>query len=98
MSTFVKPYGDTRDDGKMQLSFTLPIDWSEAADEAARQLVTKMGFAEVISDHPLSPGYLPVRCHERGGEKACLYIRPGGCDARAALRFERQTYMEANDL
>jgi beta-lysine 5,6-aminomutase beta subunit len=47
MSTFVKPYGDTRDDGKMQLSFTLPIDWSEAADEAARQLVTKMGFAEV---------------------------------------------------
>lgn len=47
MSTFVKPYGDTRDDGKIQLSFTLPIDWSEAADEAARQLVTKMGFAEV---------------------------------------------------
>jgi beta-lysine 5,6-aminomutase beta subunit len=47
MSTFVKPYGDTRDDGKVQLSFTLPIDWNEAADEAARQLVTKMGFAEV---------------------------------------------------
>ncbi|MDQ2857855.1 MAG: cobalamin-dependent protein [Candidatus Eremiobacteraeota bacterium] len=47
MSTYVKPYGDTRDDGKVQLSFTLPVDWSEAADEAARQLVAKMGFAEV---------------------------------------------------
>ncbi len=47
MSTLVRPYGDTRDDGKVQLSFTLPIEWSEAADEAARQLVTKMGFAEV---------------------------------------------------
>jgi beta-lysine 5,6-aminomutase beta subunit len=47
MSTFVRPYGDTRDDGKVQLSFTLPIEWSEAADEAARQLVAKMGFGEV---------------------------------------------------
>jgi beta-lysine 5,6-aminomutase beta subunit len=47
MSTLVKPYGDTLDDGAMQLSFTLPIEWSEAADEAARQLVAKMGFDEV---------------------------------------------------
>jgi beta-lysine 5,6-aminomutase beta subunit len=47
MSTYVKPYGDTRDDGKVQLSFTLPLEWSETADEAARQLVVKMGFADV---------------------------------------------------
>jgi beta-lysine 5,6-aminomutase beta subunit len=47
MSKPVKPYGDTLDDGKVQLSFTLPVEWSEAADEAARQLVAKMGFAEV---------------------------------------------------
>ncbi len=47
MSHFVKPYGDTVDDGKVQLSFTLPIAWSEAADEAARQLVAKMGFTDV---------------------------------------------------
>jgi beta-lysine 5,6-aminomutase beta subunit len=43
----VKPYGDTLDDGAMQLSFTLPIEWSEAADESARQLVGKMGFTDV---------------------------------------------------
>ncbi len=47
MSQIVRPYGDTMNDGKMQLSFTLPIEWSEAADEAARQLVGKMGFTEV---------------------------------------------------
>jgi len=47
MSDLVKPYGDTMNDGKMQLSFTLPVEWSEAADEAARQLVTKMGFTDV---------------------------------------------------
>jgi len=30
MSAIVKPYGDTLDDGKVQLSFTLPVAWSEA--------------------------------------------------------------------
>ena len=34
-------------DGKVQLSFTMPVEWSEAADEAARQLVVKMGFTDV---------------------------------------------------
>ncbi|HTD37528.1 MAG TPA: OAM dimerization domain-containing protein [Candidatus Limnocylindrales bacterium] len=45
--TQVRPYGDTLDDGAVQLSFTLPIPWSEAADEAARQLAVKMGFTGV---------------------------------------------------
>jgi beta-lysine 5,6-aminomutase beta subunit len=45
--SLVRPYGDTRDDGAVQLSFTLPVAWSEAADEAARQLVGKMGFTDV---------------------------------------------------
>jgi beta-lysine 5,6-aminomutase beta subunit len=47
VSRLVKPYGDTVNDGKVQLSFTLPVDWSEAADEAARQLALKMGFTDV---------------------------------------------------
>ena len=47
MSQVIKPYGDATNDGKVQLSFTLPIEWSEAADEAARQLAGKMGFTDV---------------------------------------------------
>ncbi len=47
MTQIVKPYGDTMNDGKVQFSFTLPVEWSEAADEAARQLATKMGFTDV---------------------------------------------------
>lgn len=55
----VKPYGDTRDDGAVQLSFTLPIAWNEAADEAARQLVTKMGFTDVVvvEGHAIAAGF-----------------------------------------
>lgn len=56
---FVKPYGDTMNDGKVQMSFTLPIQWNEAADEAARQLVTKMGFEEVqvVDGRPIAKGF-----------------------------------------
>jgi beta-lysine 5,6-aminomutase beta subunit len=43
----LRPYGDTHDDGAVQLSFTLPVEWSESADEAARRLVAKMGFTDV---------------------------------------------------
>lgn len=55
----VKPYGDTLNDGAMQLSFTLPVNWSEAADEAARQLVVKMGFSDVavVEGRSVAPGF-----------------------------------------
>lgn len=44
--TRVKPYGDTLNDGMVQLSFTLPLPYGEEAKEAARQLVMKMGIKE----------------------------------------------------
>lgn len=44
--TNVKPYGDTLDDGMVQLSFTLPVPLTNATKEAARQLVVKMGLSE----------------------------------------------------
>lgn len=43
----IKPYGDTLNDGKMQLSFTLPMEASPEASEAARKLANKMGLEEV---------------------------------------------------
>ena len=47
----VYPYGDTTNDGAMQLSFTLPLKSGALAKEAAKRLVKKMGFekAEVVS-------------------------------------------------
>jgi beta-lysine 5,6-aminomutase beta subunit len=59
MSQVLKPYGDTMNDGKMQMSFTLPVEWSEAADEAARQLVVKMGLADVqvVEGRPIATGF-----------------------------------------
>lgn len=55
----VKPYGDTLNDGKVQLSFTLPIPYGDEAKEAARVLVKKMGFdePEVVHFSDLGIGY-----------------------------------------
>lgn len=44
--TRVKPYGDTKNDGVIQLSFSMPVPYGEEAREAARQLVRKMGLDE----------------------------------------------------
>lgn len=44
--TKVRPYGDTLNDGKTQLSFSLPVPYGEEAKEAAKQLAKKMGLEE----------------------------------------------------
>ncbi|SMP70385.1 OAM dimerization domain-containing protein [Anoxynatronum buryatiense] len=55
----VKPYGDTLDDGMVQLSFSLPVPYGEEAREAARRLVLKMGMEEpnVVNAMDLGIGY-----------------------------------------
>ncbi len=40
----VKPYGDTLNDGAVQVSFTLPVPPGDEAKEAARQVALKMGL------------------------------------------------------
>ena len=57
--TKIKPYGDTLNDGMMQLSFTLPIPYGEEASEAAKILARKMGLDEpaVVYSKDLGIGY-----------------------------------------
>lgn len=42
----IKPYGDTSNDGKVQLSFTLPIAAGALGIEAAKQLGKQMGIID----------------------------------------------------
>lgn len=42
--TRVRPYGDTLDDGEIQLSFSLPVPHGPEAEEAAREVARKMGL------------------------------------------------------
>ncbi len=56
----VRPYGDHLDDGLVQLSFTLPVDYGPLAREAALALVRdKMGLIkpEIVHAKALTPGF-----------------------------------------
>jgi len=57
--TRIKPYGDTMNDGKVQLSFTLPIEHNEKAIEAAKEFAEKMGLKdpEVVYHSSLDKGF-----------------------------------------
>lgn len=55
----IKPYGDTTDDGAVQLSFTLPVDHGGVAREAARQICQSMNLENIQISHmkDLGGGY-----------------------------------------
>jgi beta-lysine 5,6-aminomutase beta subunit len=56
-STWIRPYGDTENDGKVQLSFSLPLELGALGEEAAKKIALQMGIhdpavvhAEALSD------------------------------------------------
>ena len=61
----IKPYGDTMNDGKTQLSFTLPVPCGAEAVEAAKQLLRKMGLENpsVVYYKELTPGFTFFNCY-----------------------------------
>jgi len=61
----IKPYGDTMNDGKVQMSFTLPVPYGEEATEAAKQLMKKMGLKDplVVFTRELTPGFTFFNCY-----------------------------------
>lgn len=62
----LRPYGDHLDDGKVQISFALPISPSDEAKEAARCYLEKLGLI-----HPL------IACMEPMGEGFCFFVGYG---------------------
>jgi beta-lysine 5,6-aminomutase beta subunit len=59
--TVIRPYGDTTGDGRVQLSFTLPVPFGDAAERAraegaALQLAAKMGLEPAMAVHAKGMG------------------------------------------
>lgn len=52
----IKPYGDARNDGAVQISFSLPLPAGPLAKEAARQLAATMGIEQPEVVHMADEG------------------------------------------
>ena len=44
----IRPYGDRKEDGVVQVSFVLPVPASDKAKEAAAQVAKKLGLSNVL--------------------------------------------------
>ncbi|MEB3196691.1 MAG: OAM dimerization domain-containing protein, partial [Candidatus Sericytochromatia bacterium] len=64
----IKAYGDTLDDGAVQLSFCLPVPAGAQAEEAAKLLLAKMGL-----DEPL------ITAMEAMGPALTMFVAYGRC-------------------
>jgi len=75
----IRPYGDRRDDGVVQLSFTFPVPLSEKAKEAAAAFVHKLGFSDVkvAAAEPAAESYTFFIVYARSG----MYIDYSEIDA-----------------
>jgi beta-lysine 5,6-aminomutase beta subunit len=71
---WVKPYGDTLGDGRVQLSFTLPVPLDDRAKEGAKRLAAQMGLNEPAVVH----------CEDMG-QGFSFYVVYGQCQHQVDL-------------
>lgn len=64
----ISPYGDRRDDGMVQLAFTLPLNPGAKAREAALLIIRQMGFksAQLASMQQAGEGFSSFVAYGRG--------------------------------
>jgi beta-lysine 5,6-aminomutase beta subunit len=92
MARIVRPYGDTMDDGKVQLSFTLPVPDGPRGREAARLMVLGWGFrdCEVVHSAAIADDfsfYVAYASTERGVDYD-LAVADAAAEAEASMTMD----------
>ena len=103
MKRTVRPYGDKKNDGAVQVSFTLPVAKSALATEAAKRYVSQMGIRDpyVTLAEPIAPDFTFFVVYGRATHEVDLSAisaeeAPAGAltrdeiDAEIARRFGRR--------
>ncbi len=89
--------------GQVYLRRNVPLYWipvenvgglSPLPDELAAAANAVLNEEELLSN----PEYTVISCKERDGEKLCLLIRPGACDAKAGKPYDLQEQMREEDM
>lgn len=91
----LKPYGDTMDDGKIQISFSLPVVAGPEAAEAARRLLLQLGMVDplLVTMETMGPGhsfFVLYAAVPRGVDYANLHV--------PKAEFDKLEMYEIDDL
>lgn len=73
--------------------YVIPQEMADGLSSLPPEVAAAANATIADGDLPFNPEYQIVSCHERTGQRACLLIRPGGCDAAAGKDQELQTVM-----
>jgi beta-lysine 5,6-aminomutase beta subunit len=101
MARIVRPYGDTLDDGKVQLSFTLPVPDGPQGREAARLSVLGWGFrdCEIVHSAAISDDfsfYVAYASTDRGVDYDAAMADEAGSAESPMSMDEIDEYIRAN--
>ena len=95
----LKPYGDTMNDGKVQLSFTLPIKNDEKGTETAKTLAKKMGINDPLVAESITLDNDFTMYVVYGGVKHSVdynSIEVETVDSEVMTKYEIENFVEEN--
>jgi beta-lysine 5,6-aminomutase beta subunit len=95
----IRPYGDTLNDGKVQISFTLPIPCNVLGEEAAKATAIKMGIhnPSVVHSAPLSESFSFYILYGTIEHQIDLNeIKTVEVESKAMTKEEIETFIENN--
>jgi beta-lysine 5,6-aminomutase beta subunit len=98
-STWIRPYGDTENDGKVQLSFSLPVPASPLGEEAAKKIALQMGLHDpsVVHYEALSDQFSFYIVYGRAEHMVDLNaINVVEVDHKVMSKEEVEDYIETN--
>lgn len=98
-SNWIRPYGDTLNDGKVQLSFSLPIPCNALGEEAAKKIALQMGIhnPSVVHATPLSDQfsyYIVYGTSEHQIDVSTVHINE--VESKSMSKEEIEEYIEKN--
>lgn len=74
--------------------YVIPSDMGDGMSSLPQEIVDSANVVIADGDLPFNPEYRTDVCYERGGDKACVLIRPGTCNPAAGQDYEMQKVRE----
>lgn len=74
--------------------YVIPQEMADGLSSLPPEVVAAANATIADGDLPFNPEYKIASCHERTGQRACLLVRQGSCDAAAGKDQELQAVMQ----